>query len=85
MLKLLLLPYLGLGGFFAAGAGGRGYSSGLIWTIAICGAVLGAFWARAIAVTGNGKRYFGMDRTLWIAGVLAAMLVGYLCVYFTMR
>ena|SRR5688572_8280024 len=86
MLKLLFLPYMGLGAFIGVGATGeRGYTGGLIWTIVIGAIVLGLVWARAISYTGNGRKYFGMDRPLWIGGVILAMLVGCGLVYFTMR
>lgn len=85
-LKLLFLPYMGLGGFIGAGAGSeRGYTSGLVWTIVVGAVLLGALWARAMMITRDGRRYFGMDRPLWIAGVILAMLVGCGIVYFTAR
>jgi hypothetical protein len=86
MLKLVFLPYLGLGMSITTGVmGPRGFTTGLLWIVGIGALVLGSFWVTAIILSGGGKRFLGMDRGLWIFAVLMSLAAGAGVVYIGMK
>jgi hypothetical protein len=86
IVKLLFVPYFGLGAFIAVGImGPHGFGGGVGSVVGIAALILGSFWTAGIYLTFGGKRFLGMDTGFWMFGIPLAVLGGAISVYVGMR